>query len=80
MFTANLDEAPFLPDTGPFCQVAFHLHVEDLAEMVVGAAAEPSEQTYFGRHLSKLDFFRPSMHWLCLQTWLWSANLIGKPE
>lgn len=80
MVTANLDETPFLPDMGPFFQGAFHLHVEDLAEMAVREAAEPSEQTSSGHHLSKLDFFRPSMHWLCLQAWLWSSNVIGKPE
>lgn len=80
MVTTRRDEASFLPGTGPFCQSAFHLRVEDLAEMVVGEAAEPPEQTSFGYHLSKLDFFRTGTHWLCSQAWLWSANAIGKPQ
>lgn len=43
LVTANLDEAPFLPGMGPFCQGAFHPCVEDLGETVVREAAEPSE-------------------------------------
>lgn len=73
MVTANLDEAPFLPDMGPSCQGAFHLRLGDLAETVVGEGAEPSEQMFFGHHLSKPDFF--TRHALAL---LASMALVSK--